>query len=230
MEWNRVERRRVIGLLRRITKPSPPPPPPPSSSLLLLLSPLVVLIVLVTQCHHPLCAPFHRLDRYAHLESVRLDLPSRHCWAVEATRNASAAMRLEFDGLRQQHSDDNGGALLPLPRLQFFLSTQLSNTDVTRHILEDCDFGPMPPPRDADAARDVGIVGGIDGIGPAVYFGPDSDPANTAEGVLLQMEEQLPATLALLDEHASMVRARSNGTLRVMAYVSWGFLASYIRG
>ncbi len=117
-------------------------------------------------------------------------MPSRHCWAVEATRNASAVMRGEFASLRQQQQQQQQPTPLALPRLQFFVSTQLVNVDVTRHILEDCDFGPIRPMlaganasdsgsgsgSGSDNDSDGGIAGGIDAIGPAVYVRTTSAP------------------------------------------------------
>lgn len=72
---------------------------------------------------------------FAALEATRRGLPSRHCFAVEATRNASAIMRGVFADLMAADAGCD-----PLPALEFFVSTQLSNTDVTyvRACLRAC--------------------------------------------------------------------------------------------
>lgn len=145
---------------------------------------------------------------FANLMATKLGMASRHCWAVEATRNASLTMRTVFNELRA--SDPS----LSLPRLTFFVSTQLVNLDVTRHILKDCDFGPMP-----SSKHEIGIPGGIDALGPAVYFGDEaSDNTDSIDQVLENMANLVSPTIVELGQHATMIRNSSNGTLRVMAY------------
>lgn len=71
------------------------------------------------------------------------------------------------------------------------------------------------------AVGDPPIAGGIDAVGPAVYYGPQdmTEAADTPEGVLAQLDAALPEALAWVQEHSDMIRNNSNGTIRVLACV-----------